>query len=339
MAALLLFLLTGAGGDRSLLAEIEGYDTEIAALNTEIDALERRGADTRALHASHRAELAGAEAALADRRDGVARRVGALYRLERRGLARLLLDAESPADLRRRVRYLLGVVRADDGRTREFRAAAEARRASIEKVEADEALITGLQADLRARREALEAERQRRLALTREIRATPALTNRLTTERVASAQAMSSALTPALPAADVQSFRNDRGRLPSPVTGRVVRGFGVYGDPATGSSESNLGVDYAAALGTPFRAVADGVVARSGYVRGYGQVVVLQHGNYTTLYAHANGLRVAQGQSVQRGDVLGLVGNTGLAEDADARLHFEVRYNGTPQDPSEWLAR
>ncbi|MFN7147007.1 MAG: M23 family metallopeptidase [Myxococcota bacterium] len=50
-------------------------------------------------------------------------------------------------------------------------------------------------------------------------------------------------------------------------------------------------------------------------------------------------LAVAQGQAVKRGDVLGLVGNTGLAEDADARLHFEVRYNNTPQDPAEWLAR
>ena len=94
-----------------------------------------------------------------------------------------------------------------------------------------------------------------------------------------------------------------------------------------------------AALGSPFRAVADGVVTRSGYVRGYGQVVMVQHGPYTTLYAHANGLRVAQGQAVRQGDVLGLVGNTGLAEDAEARLHFELRYNNTPQDPAPWLAR
>ena len=82
----------------------------------------------------------------------------------------------------------------------------------------------------------------------------------------------------------------------------------------------------------------------ASHVDPFGRIVLVDHDfgdghTYTTLYAHANGLRAIQGQEVHQGDVLGLVGTTGLTEEAPPRLHFEVRYNGTPQDPLAWVAR
>ena len=126
--------------------------------------------------------------------------------------------------------------------------------------------------------------------------------------------------------------------LPAPVEGSVLHPFGTSTDPVTGETVQSVGIDLTAPLGTPFRAVFPGTVTRSAYVRGYGQMVTVEHGSYVTIYAHANGLRVAAGQEVQAGDVLGLVGTTGLLQDATPRLHFEIRYNGTPQDPAPWLA-
>lgn len=332
----LWFWMAVAQDQRRLLAEVETFDTQIAALDGQVTALRGKAEQVRAQEASHQGELAAAETALTARRAGEVQRVQTFYRLKRRGLARLLFDAESPVELRRRVRYLLAVIRSDEAENREFAEIVRTQRATQEKVAADRKVIEGLQTDLEKQIVDLETQRQSRVALLRDIRAKPEMARAVLRERAEVAEEVRSSLPTTN---DATSFRDERGRLPAPVAGRVRRGYGSYTDPASGAPAQNLGLDYDAALGAPFRAVADGVIQRSGYVRGYGQVVVVQHGAYTTLYAHANGLRVAQGQQVRRGDVLGLVGNTGLTEDADACLHFEVRYNGTPQDPGEWLAR
>jgi murein DD-endopeptidase MepM/ murein hydrolase activator NlpD len=141
---------------------------------------------------------------------------------------------------------------------------------------------------------------------------------------------------PAAPATNA-AFRSSYGRLPWPTSGRVVRGYGVGKDPLTGEATRNTGVDIEAPYGTPFRAVYAGTVQQAGFIRGFGQTVVLDHGAYSTVYAHANGLKVVAGQPVAQGDVLGFVGNSGLVDTSGYLLHFEVRYHGTPQDPLVWL--
>jgi len=115
-------------------------------------------------------------------------------------------------------------------------------------------------------------------------------------------------------------FRAARGRLPRPVNGSLLRGFG----------SNNAGLDWVADPGTAFHAVFDGVVTRAGYVRGFGQMVMIQHGSYSTLYARANGLRVVVDQVVKAGDVLGTVGTTGLAEEgAPLRLGDLLAFTGS----------
>lgn len=343
MNLLLAFWLAVAQDQRSLLAELETYDERITALEGQIASLEERARARQEDDEANRRALADVEKQLTTLREATATRLRTFYRLKRRGVARLLFDAESPFELRRRARYLLQILRADEARTRAFAASVEQRRAAAEKVEADNRVLDQLQADMKTQLTTLKEERASRASLVRDIREKPALAVRVVAERAEAAATLGASLRAREATAPVDAgggdagFRAARGRLPAPVEGRVVRGFGSYVDPASGATASNLGVDFAAGFGAPFRAVAGGIVTRAGYVRGYGQVVVLQHGSYTTLYAHANGLRVAQGQTVERGQVLGLVGNTGLAEDAEALLHFELRYNGTPQDPAGWL--
>lgn len=343
MSFVTLGLLVLLGQDRPLLlADLELIELEMASLGGQVEALDARAATVEAERAEHQGALDAAEATLAVRRVGIAQRLRTFYRLKRRGFARLLFDAESPPDLRRRVHYLLAVIRADESLARDFIQGLAARRETSARLAADKAALAGVQGDLQTRLAALESERSRRSALVRDIQKRPELAARVLRERGDAATALSQSMASAeatAPAAqgDAADFRAERGRLPSPVGGAVVRRFGAYVDPGSGTTANNLGIDYATPLGTPFRAVADGVVTRSAYLRGYGQMVMLQHGPYTTLYAHANGLRVAQGQAVKRGDTLGLVGNTGLAESEAARLHFEIRYNNTPQDPDEWL--
>jgi len=122
-----------------------------------------------------------------------------------------------------------------------------------------------------------------------------------------------------------------------PVTGIMWGGFGVRRNPFGGmSSEFHKGQDISAPFGTPVSATADGVVVVAGWQRGYGRVVYLDHGNgISTRYGHLSRLDVAVGQIVKRGAQLGLVGSSGRS--TGPHLHYEVRINGEPTNPLNYL--
>ena len=92
----------------------------------------------------------------------------------------------------------------------------------------------------------------------------------------------------------------------------------------------------AAAEGTTIMAVYPGHVLYTGWFRGYGNLIIMDHGGeYYTLYAHAADIRVAEGDEVRQGQTIGTVGDTGSLQ--GPRLYFEVRHEGKPQDPAQWL--
>jgi murein DD-endopeptidase MepM/ murein hydrolase activator NlpD len=96
------------------------------------------------------------------------------------------------------------------------------------------------------------------------------------------------------------------------------------------------GIDVSAPKGTPILAAAKGTVIAAGWVAGYGQMVEIDHGyGYVTRYGHASQLLVKVGQSVNRGDAIAKVGSTGIA--TSAHLHYEVRVNGQPRNPMEYV--
>ncbi len=96
------------------------------------------------------------------------------------------------------------------------------------------------------------------------------------------------------------------------------------------------GVDIAANHGTPIYAAAKGRVIRAGWVVGFGLTVEIDHGyGYTTLYGHASKLLVRRGQEIRRGDIIAQVGNTGIT--TSSHLHYEVRVNGVPQNPANYI--
>jgi murein DD-endopeptidase MepM/ murein hydrolase activator NlpD len=117
-----------------------------------------------------------------------------------------------------------------------------------------------------------------------------------------------------------------------PVGGAIVSGFGSRFHPILHRTRLHAGVDFASGEGTPIAAAAAGVVVFSGTMRGYGNVVVIDHGGgVSTLYAHCSALLVGDGANVRRGQVIARVGATGLA--TGPHLHFEVRKNGAPVNP------
>ena len=120
-------------------------------------------------------------------------------------------------------------------------------------------------------------------------------------------------------------------------TGYISSGFGQRVDPFTGGGEFHEGIDFAAPEGTQVRAVAAGIVTWAGPRGGYGNMVQIDHGNgYATRYGHADKVLVHVGETVNRGDVLALVGDTGRS--TGPHVHFEVLRNGHEVNPARFVA-
>lgn len=116
--------------------------------------------------------------------------------------------------------------------------------------------------------------------------------------------------------------------------GYVSSGFGFRRHPILGFLKAHAGVDFAAPYGTPIYATAQGNVKSMGWQGGYGNAVVLNHGNgISTLYGHMSAFNtdISAGQTVQRGDLIGYVGSTGSS--TGNHVHYEFRINGEAQNP------
>jgi murein DD-endopeptidase MepM/ murein hydrolase activator NlpD len=123
---------------------------------------------------------------------------------------------------------------------------------------------------------------------------------------------------------------------PLKVNYRVTSRFGVRKDPVNGRLSRHEGLDMGAPMHTPIMATAPGKIVYAGWRGRYGRVVEVDHGmGLTTRYAHMRSIKVQLGQSVERGDVIGTLGNSGRS--TGAHLHYEVRVNGKPRNPAVFM--
>ena len=131
------------------------------------------------------------------------------------------------------------------------------------------------------------------------------------------------------------AFANNKGKLPWPADGPVVARFGKHYHPVYKNLElpPNNGVDIALSKGAQVKAVFDGVVKQVMVMPGYNQCVLIQHGNFFTLYCKLKSLNVAEGDKVKTSDVIGSVDAIG----GQVQLHFEVWKGDKPQNPEHWL--
>ena len=137
---------------------------------------------------------------------------------------------------------------------------------------------------------------------------------------------------------DHHHLHHDHGPGEMPVEGVITSRFGLRSDPFHGKTRHHKGLDIAAPTGTPIHPVRPGTVVSSGERGGYGNVVVLDHGDGTTsLYAHCHELKVKKGDKVGYGDVIATVGSTGRS--TGPHLHLEVHRDGKAVDPMAELKR
>ena len=121
-----------------------------------------------------------------------------------------------------------------------------------------------------------------------------------------------------------------------PVKGWITSGFGPRMHPTKKKMIAHVGVDIANEIGTPVRATAPGLVTFTGWTKGYGRVIIIDHGyGWTTRYGHLKNFRTKVGRRVERGEVIAYLGDSG--ESTGPHLQYEIRRHNLPQDPARYL--
>ncbi|MEB3210989.1 MAG: peptidoglycan DD-metalloendopeptidase family protein, partial [Leptolyngbyaceae bacterium] len=308
------------GTIQSTAQDIAENEEKLAAANTQLKQLQD--------------ELAAAEQRFQDRQFATIGRLRFLQRQQSsEGWAVLLQSSDINEFLDRR-HHLKRLYEADRQILTDLKTEAddlEQRRRTVERQKNEIALLTQ---ELLARKTEYEAQAQEQEKLVSRLKEDRRALEAAEARLAADSENLSILIQQRL--ATAEGIVRGTGRFIFPANGRISSGFGNRVHPILGYRRFHAGIDFAASYGTTIRAADSGRVIFSGWYGGYGRAVVINHGNgITTLYAHASRLFVAEGAVVQQGQAIAAVGSSGLS--TGPHLHFEVRRNGSPINPTDFL--
>jgi septal ring factor EnvC (AmiA/AmiB activator) len=327
---------------RGLLEAVEALDRSAAVIARDLVRVQRVSEQARKKLADVEAEAA----AIRERRrvleHAMSSRAVALYKAGSAGPVRLLFAADGVRDLLSRL-STLKLLLGHDAELLERHRAASAELA-VAETRASEALAShkAALAELHERSEQLARERAAKRKLVARLHVDRSTERATLVELETAARALEETLGSLRQAPGGRSaprgpaFASLRERLAPPVDAPIAAGFGRVVDAEFKTETFRSGVEFSAPQGTPVAAVAAGQVRFAGWFRGYGKLVILDHGDeYFTVSGHLADIRVKVGDQVDSRGVIGTVGDTGSL--AGPRLYFEVRHGREPQDPRKWL--
>ncbi len=333
-----------ADDEEQQLRRLQALEQEAKDTRRLLQRLEDEERDLQARVETLKAQLAASDSIMAARRAHLAARLRSMYMRGRTPDIVWLQGADDMRSLARRVRAMTALARAD--------------RSYLEKVKDEHAELARRRQELDAtlsevyRNHSQLAEQNTRLAVLAEERKKSLQAVRRQRSRweasVKELEHSAKALEDLLArlekkrledrGAPSTGFAQLKGRLPWPVQGRVTQRFGRNVHPRFKTVVVNKGINIAAPAGAPIRAVAAGAVDYVNWLPGYGKCIILSHGDgWYTLYAHAREIFPAVGATVQAGDVIAEVGDTGSLD--GNQLYFEIRHGKEPVNPSRWLVR
>jgi septal ring factor EnvC (AmiA/AmiB activator) len=321
--------------ESQLLVELRKLELDRQIKVEELASIERQQQDTsRQLNdASARAD-ALKKVADSDRPD-IEARLAHLYRLGRAGYWRLLLDVDDLRSLGRVYRTAAAMTHLDRERIQSHKRTLDALVEERRTLQAKSAQLATLGEQAARARAALDQAVQSRTALVASIDARRDLNAQWTSELEAAQQRLQSSVT-ALDANASLPLRPFQGALPWPVRGAVSSRFGRQPSSRFGTSIVRNGVEVSCPEGQAVRVVHEGVVAFAGQFTGYGNLVIVEHGERAfSLYGHLSSIQVAQGEHLP---AQAPIGRSGLNPNGTAALYFELRVDGKPVDPLQWLA-
>lgn len=331
----------------SILEELEEIEETSDLKGRELRRLNERRRALRAEIRKKERESEKIQKSLGERREFLKKRAEALYRWQRGGSPFVLLNgAPSLADLMRRKRYLERVLGRDQQMISELREES-ARQASLkEELEHKKEELEDQRKALLKVNESIRAERKKKKEILASLRREKEGHQRLLSELEQAAhrlQTMMDEISRRAAPISLEPSRSGRfetmkGKLELPIRGEVKTAFGKSRHPEFSTEIFHKGIDIEARQGEEIKAVEGGKVVFADRLTGYGKMMIIDHGQrYYTIYAHLSDLLKKTGESVQRGEAIGLAGEGDSL--TGTRLYFELRKDGKPLNPLPWFKR
>ncbi len=279
---------------------------------------------------------------LTEQKQVQAQRIGehlaAAYRLTGQDVVKQLLNQEDPEQLERMLRYHEVLSSARIQALQQFEQTVKDLEQNRRALEAQTQALTKKQQGLNQRQRGLESERDARKGLITELNSQvedKASTRKRLLANRSRLERLLTELRQRAPELDGEAFASNKGALPWPITGDLASKFGSTRDDGQMKWQ---GVLFAAEEGEPVRAVYSGKVVFADWLRGYGLLIIIDHGgSYMTLYGNADGLLKNLEDWVEGGELIAQAGRSG--GQAESGLYFEVRHKGQVSNPLGWLVK
>ena len=339
---------------REALSNVEGRENELLdrldAMNRKIQEARKDAGGLRRKIKTIEKRIADAETErqdvgrrIAEQEQHVAGRLVALYKLNWLGSLNVMASADSINGMVQRKAALERILSLDNRQREQLLQDYE--RWSFLQIDLENSRKAEL--DLEARYEdrirALDRERAVRAALLNDVRSQ----KRLEKAAISALQTAAGELDTVISSFTTRatgrpeppppgSIGTLKGLLDAPVRGKIVNFFGPFKNTRYDVMNFRSGIDIKSERGEPVQAVFAGKVLFADWFKGYGNMLIIDHGhNYCTLYAHMEELFKQKGDPVENGEVIATVGDSGTL--SGPGLYFEVRYHGKPEDPQQWL--
>ena len=286
----------------------------------------------------HRNKVDRLEASLLELENLWQKRVVALYKYSRRGYLRILVNTNGLDRLNHMIKYLNTILDRDKEMMKQMADDQKSHREELSIIKKKVEDIIEFQEAEDKKLVSLEGDLDKKVMLLAKIHKEKEFYETAVKELQAAARNLKDTISHLEENRSKKSslptgFGNSKGRLPLPLPGKIVRDVNTMGD---GRFDSQKGVYIRGDFGEEVRAVFPGRVDFSGQLKGYGQVIIINHGSrFFTISAYLLQRNKTKGDMVARGEVIGQVGETGLV--TGPALYFEIREGETNLDPLKWL--
>lgn len=275
----------------------------------------------------------------------VAKRLTALYKLNWGGKIQLLATADSFFDFVRRKGALEKILAQDEALLEALNRKQSELDTLLTRLNTRQAEKRALELTLKKRVAKLSEQQSRRKSVLQTIRSKKSLELAALKALKKSARELDAAIEgiepvkPGVIASNAfKPFKAHKGLLSWPVKGKIISFFGPYRDRKFAITSFHSGINIRAERGEPIRSVSDGHVIFSNWFKGFGNMMIIDHGDhYYTVYAHLEEVFKVKGDRVDKGEVIATVGDSGSMK--GPALHFEVRHHGKPIDPLKWIQK
>jgi septal ring factor EnvC (AmiA/AmiB activator) len=324
--------------EKSLLGQLSHLERKIDETKRLLKRLQERIGLSKKELSRHRTRLTQLEHSFNRIEERLSKRLVAFYKYAKRGYMQLLATSSGLDQLRKRVKYLKVIMDEDRQLFKKMVATQLKHKGAMAQIEEKITVINSLENDEKGRMASLKEDLEKKVILLMKIHKEKEFYETAVKELQLAAKDLKNTLLnlekkPGKKKQLPSGFANAKGELPPPVKGKILKNTGPLG---TSLQLTHKGVYIGGPAGSEVKAVFPGRVDYSGWLKGYGQIIVINHGSrFFTVSAHLSQRNKQKGDMVQKGESIGLLGETGSL--TGPMLYFEIRKGGSHLDPNKWL--